>query len=60
MREKTFANCQTIGFFVEKTLVGCLLVPTNDATPPNFAEKTFANNHKNSKFAKVFSLKNWG
>ena len=30
-----------------------------DATPPNFAEKTFANRHKTAKFAKVFSLKSF-
>ena len=28
-------------------------VPTKNATPPNFAEKTFANSHKTLKFAKV-------
>ena len=27
-----------------------------DATPPNFVEKTFANNHKAAKFVKVFFL----
>ena len=30
-----------------------------DATPPNFAEKTFANRHKTVKFAKVFSLESF-
>ena len=30
---------------------------TKGATPPNFAEKTFANSHKNAKFTKVFPLK---
>ena len=30
-----------------------------DATPPNFAEKTFANRHKTTKFAKVFSLESF-
>ena len=29
------------------------------ATPPNFAEKTFANSHKTAKFAKVFSLESF-
>ena len=43
--------------FVEKTFMKCLLVPPNTVPPPNFAKKTFANSHKNSKFAKVFSLK---
>ena len=32
-------------------------MPPTDATPPNFAIKTFANGHKTLKFAKVFSLK---
>ena len=30
-----------------------------DATPPNFAEKTFTNCHKTAKFAKVFSLESF-
>ena len=31
-----------------------------DTTPPNFAEKTYANSHKkNAKFAKVFSLESF-
>ena len=30
-----------------------------DATPPNFTEKTFANSHKTTKFAKVFSLESF-
>ena len=29
------------------------------AMPPNFAEKTFSNSHKTTKFAKVFSLKSF-
>ena len=33
------------------------LAMLKDATSPNFTEKTFANSHKTSKFAKVFSLK---
>ena len=32
---------------------------TGVATPPNFAEKTFANSHKTLKLAKVFSLKSF-
>ena len=32
------------------------LAMPKDATSPNFAEKTFANSHKASKFVKVFSL----
>ena len=30
-----------------------------DATPPIFAEKTFANSYKTAKFMKVFSLKSF-
>ena len=30
-----------------------------DTTPPNFMEKTFANNHKTVKFAKVLSLESF-
>ena len=30
-----------------------------DATPPDFAEKTFVNSHKTVKFAKVFSLESF-
>ena len=30
-----------------------------DATHPNFMEKTFANSHKTTKFAKVFSLESF-
>ena len=42
--------------FAEKSFVDCSLVLLKDATPPNFAMKTFANSHKTSKFTKVFSL----
>ena len=49
--------------FVEKTFADCSLVlpivPLEDATPSNFAEKTFANSHKTSKFVKVFSLESF-
>ena len=38
-----------------RRLLACA-VP-KDATPPNFAEKTFVNSHKTAKFAKVFFLK---
>ena len=30
-----------------------------DTTPPNFVEKTFTDNHKTAKFAKVFSLESF-
>ena len=29
------------------------------ATPPNFAEKTFTNSHRNVKFVEVFSLESF-
>ena len=32
------------------------IVPPENATPPNFAEKTFANSHITTKFTKIFSL----
>ena len=34
-------------------------VAPKDATPPSFAEKTFANRHKTAKFTKVFSLESF-
>ena len=34
-------------------------VAPKDSTPQNFMEKTFTNNHKTPKFAKVFSLENF-
>ena len=42
--------------FVEKTFVNCSLVLPIDAMSPNFTKKTFADSHKISKIAKVFSL----
>ena len=42
-----------------KICADCLLVLQKDAMRPNFAEKTFANSHKISKFAKVFSLESF-
>ena len=51
--------------FAEKTLriasiCGLLAfaVP-KDVTYPNFLEKTFANSHKTTKFAKLFSLESF-
>ena len=41
--------------FAENCFADWSLVPLKDATPPNFAVKTFANSHKTSKFAKGFS-----
>ena len=49
-REKTFAKYFHGESFQE--LLAC-------ATPPNFVEKTFANSHKNVKFAEVFSLESF-
>ena len=40
---------------MEKTL-DCSLLPPKDATPTNFAEKTFANIHKTSIFVTIFFL----
>ena len=36
-----------------------LCQPPMDAMSPNFAEKTYVNSHKTSKFAKVFSLESF-
>ena len=44
--EKTF--CRLLAFAVPK-----------EAMPPNFAEKTFANSHKTTKFTEVFSLESF-
>ena len=40
--------------FAVKTFTDYSLVLPKDATLPNFAEKTFTNSHKTSKFVKVF------
>ena len=48
--------------FAEKTFVDYLLLPRRvpkDATPPNFAKKTFVNSHKITKSGKVFSLESF-
>ena len=47
-------------FFTEKTFCGLLTcsVP-NNSMPPDFVEKTLANSHKTTKFAKVFSLESF-
>ena len=49
VENKIFADC---------SLVLPIVLPKN-AMPPNFTEKTFANSHKTSKFAKVFSLESF-
>ena len=43
--------------FCEENFCGMLTCLPTDAMPQNFAEKTFANSHKTSKFVKLFSLK---
>ena len=46
--------------FAEKTFWGLLACDApQDATPPNFTEKTFTKSHKTAKFAKVFSLESF-
>ena len=43
----------------KKNFAKCSLVLPKDTTPPNLAEKTFANSHKTLKLVKVFSLKSF-
>ena len=49
--------------FTERTFTDCSLVlpivPPEDITPPNFAQKTFVNSHKTSKFMKVFAFESF-
>ena len=46
--------------FCRENFHGLLAFATpKDATPPNFAEKTFTNSHKTAKFAEVFSLESF-
>ena len=53
LRDKTHKLVEN-KIFAEKTFADCSLVsPPKDTMPPNFVEKTFANNYKTSKFAKV-------
>ena len=56
---RNFCKLAENKIFAEKTFTDCLLVPPKDTMPPNVTEKTFVNSHKNSKFAKVFSLKSF-
>ena len=42
-----------------KTFRNWSLLQCQGATPPNFAEKTFANSNKTAKFVKVFSLESF-
>ena len=58
-REKTFANWWKIRVSWRKLSRIARLCCTKDDMPSNFAEKTFANSHKNVKFAKVFSLESF-
>ena len=57
--EENFRELVENKIFTEKTFTDCSLVPPKDATPLNFAEKTFAISHKTSKFVKVFSLESF-
>ena len=53
LREKTSAIWQN-KVFAEKTFADCSLVSLlKDAMSPNFAEKTFTNSYKTSKFAQL-------
>ena len=45
--------------FTEQNLVDYSLLLRQNATLPNFAEKTFVNNHKTAKIAKLFSLESF-
>ena len=57
-RGRTLLRKNTI--FVEKTFADCsLLLRQRMPCLPNFMEKTFANHHKTTKFAKVFSLESF-
>ena len=58
-REKTFANWwknQKNRFSQRKLSRIARLCRAKDATPPNFAEKTFTNSHKTAKFTKVWKF----
>ena len=58
-REKTFANWwknQKNRFSRRKLSRIARLCRAKDATPPNFAEKTFTNSHKTTKFTKVWKF----
>ena len=61
MREKTFANIigEKYDFRRENFRRLFTFAMPKDATPPNFAEKTFENSHKSAKFAKVFFLESF-
>ena len=57
-REKT-VNWWKIKFLRRKLSRIVTFAALKDATPSNFAEKTFANSYKTAKFAKVFSLESF-
>ena len=61
LREKPFCELEVNKTFMEKTFADCSLVssivPPKEATPPNFAEKTFVNRYKTLKFVKIFPSK---
>ena len=60
-REKSFVNIndEKYGFHRENFRILLTFAVPKDATPPNFAEKTFVNSHKTAKFTKVFSLESF-
>ena len=58
-REKTFADWRKYDIRGENFRGLLAFAAPKDATPPNFAEKTFANSHKTAKSAKVFSLESF-
>ena len=58
-REKTFADWQKIRFSRRKLSWIACLCRAKECHAPNFTEKTFANSHKTTKFAKVFSLESF-
>ena len=61
-QEKTFTNGwkkKQQQIFTEKTFADSSLVLTKDTMALNFAEETFANSHKTSKFMKVLPLESF-
>ena len=59
MREKTSQIGEKYDFRGENFHRLLAFAVPKDATPQHFAEKTFMNSHKTTKFTKVFSLKSF-
>ena len=59
LRGKTLRIDEKYNFHGEKFHGLLALAAPKDTTPPNFAEKTFANSHKTVKFAKVSPSKSF-